>query len=167
MIGASILTKSSRRHTWMLASAILCAFFSAPPTRAAADDDLFQLAINYVLTGKTDPSGKPEIVDRKACVVVLPDPQFKRYVKYYLGRIRPDAARISKTYSGPKGITYVWEVESEGDNVVEYLNPDKSTVAFGVKTTQIALPGDIDQTEKAIRLIFSDYCKKDKPRLPF
>ncbi len=140
--------------------------FSASRINAAAKDDLFQLAVNYVFMGKTDPSDKPEIVDRKSCVVVVLDSQFKRYVKYYLGRMRPDAARISKTYSGPKGITYVWEVDSDGDNVVEYLNPDK-TVAFGQKTAQIALPGEIDQTERAIRLIFSDYCKRDKPKLPF
>jgi hypothetical protein len=37
----------------------------------------------------------------------------------------------------------------------------------GYKTVQISLPGDIDQTRKALHLIFTDYCKPDKPKLPF
>ena len=37
------------------------------------DDDVFQQAVNYVFTGKIDPGAGPEIVDRKSCVVVVPE----------------------------------------------------------------------------------------------
>jgi len=175
MIGLSgyALGFSSSRHprkrTWadaVIWACFICACLAAP-LRAVADDDRFQLAVNYVFTGKTDPSPQPEIVDRTSCVVLLLEPQNKRYVTYYLGRMRADAARITKIYSGPRGISYFWEVESDGENVVEYLGLDKSTVAFGTRTVQIYLPGDIDQTERAINLIFSDYCKKARSKLPF
>ena len=67
-----------------------------------------------------------------------------------------DIARISKRYAGPQ-ILYE----------LEYLNTDKKTVAYGFKSAQISLPGNIDQTEKALKLIFSGHCKSDKPKAPF
>ena len=76
-----------------------------------------------------------------------------------------DGARISKTYSGRQTF-YILEVESN-DVVVENLALDKKTVVTGYKTAQISLPGDIDQTEMALHLIFTDHCKSDKPKSPF
>ncbi len=35
-----------------------------------------------------------------------------------------------------------------------------------IQVCQVPLPGDIDQSEKALRLI-SDRCKAEKPKLPF
>jgi len=29
------------------------------------------------------------------------------------------------------------------------------------------LPGDIDQTRKALSIISTDYCKAEKPKMPF
>src|SRR5947209_15331093 len=68
--------------------------------RAVAEDDVLQLAINYIFTGRIDPSDRPEIVDRKSCTVLVFEPKFQAYVRYYLSRSRLDSARISKTYSG-------------------------------------------------------------------
>jgi len=76
-----------------------------------------------------------------------------------------DSARISKTYSGQQ-ISYVLEIEGD-DIVVEHLNPDKTTVARGFRSAQISLPGNIDQSEKALRCIFADYCRAEKPKSPF
>jgi hypothetical protein len=129
-----------------------------------AEDDVLQLAINYVFTGRIDPRDHPKIVDRKSCTVVVFEPQFQTYVRYYLNRFMLDSARISKTYSGQQ-IFYILEIQGS-DIVVEHLNPDKMTVARGFKSAQISLPGDIDQSEKALRLI-ADHCKADKPKLPF
>src|SRR5271169_377845 len=78
--------------------------------RAAAEDDVFQLAINYVFTGRIDPPDRPEIVDRKSCIVVTFDSRFQTYIRYNLKRFKMDTARISKTYSGQQ-IFYVLEVE--------------------------------------------------------
>jgi hypothetical protein len=158
--------ESHRKFGRSLAVAAAAFFWTIPlPARAAAEDDVFQQAVNYVFTGKIDPSDGPEIVDRKSCVVVVPDPKFKRYARYYLGRFKMDISRISKKYSGPQAY---YELEVEGDDVLlEYLTTDKTTVAYGFKSAHISLPGNIDQTEKALRLIFSDRCKADKPKSPF
>ena len=82
------------------------------------DDDVFQQAVNYVFTGKIDPKAAPEIVDRKSCVVVVPE-KFGGYARYYLTRFKMDDARISNKYSG-REVSY--ELEVAGDDVlVEYL----------------------------------------------
>ena len=132
---------------------------------AAGPDDRFQQAVNYVFTGKLDPPNGPEIVDRKSCVVLVPEPKFNRYARYYLSRFKMDTARISKKYAGSQ---MLYDLEVEGDGVLlEYLKPDKSTVDYGFRSAHISLPGDPDQTEKALALIFSQYCKLEKPRSPF
>ncbi len=162
MAGLAHLNKS----WWPLAVAAVSFLWTAPPQiQAVAEDDLFQLAVNYVFTGSTDPRDPPEIVDRKSCIVVVLDSKFQTYIRYYLSRFRMDSAHISKTYSG-RQIFYVLEVEGD-DIVVEHLNPDKTTVARGFRSAQISLPGNIDQSEKALRLIFADYCRADKPKPPF
>src|SRR6266852_8057120 len=69
-------------------------------SRAAPAEDRFQLAVNYVFTGKIDPVNGPEIVDRKSCVVLVPEPKFNRYARYYLSRFKMDTARVSKKYAG-------------------------------------------------------------------
>jgi hypothetical protein len=135
------------------------------PAGARDENDRFQNAVNYVFTGTIEPKDEPEIVDRKACVVLVPDTKFKRYARYHLGRFKMDLARISKKYSGPQ---ILYELEVEGDEVVlEFVNLDKKTVAYGFKTAHIPLPGSLDQTEKALQIIFSEYCKTDKPKSPF
>jgi hypothetical protein len=133
--------------------------------RAADAEDRFQHAVNYVFTGKVDPPNGPQIVDRKACVVVLAEPKFNRYARYYLSRFKMDAARISKKYAGSQTL---YELEVEGDDaVLEYLKADKTTVDYGFRSAHISLPGDPDQTDKALQLIFSQYCKVERPRNPF
>jgi hypothetical protein len=134
-------------------------------TPALSEADVFQQAVNYVFTGSIDPQDGPEIVDRKSCVIVLRDPKFNRYIRYYLSRFNMDGAIFGKKYSGARPY---YELDVKGDDVViEYLNPDKKTVAQGYRSAQIPLPGDIDQTQKALRIIFTDHCKAEKPKAPF
>jgi hypothetical protein len=134
-------------------------------TPALSEVDVFQQAVNYVFAGNTDPQDGPEIVDRKSCVIVLRDPKYNRYIRYYLNRFNMDEAIFGKKYAGPRPY---YELDVKGDDVViEYLNPDKKTVAQGYRSAQIPLPGDIDQAQKALRIIFADYCKAEKPKAPF
>lgn len=166
MAGLVRSIRSGHRIRLLLAVAAASFSWSLPPqARAAAEDDVFQQAVNYVFTGRIDPRDGPEIVDRKSCVVVVPDPKYKRYARYYLSRFKMDIARISKKYAGPQ-ILYELEVQAD-DILLEYLNADKKTVAYGFKSAQISLPGDIDQTERALKLIFTGHCKSDRPKAPF
>jgi hypothetical protein len=140
-----------RRKIACLALAI-ASFVLTPlsQARAAAEDDVLQQAVNYVFTGSIDPQNGPEIVDRKSCVIVVPEPKFKRYARYHLGRFKMDVSRISKKYSG-HDVSH--ELEVEGDSVLlEFLKSDKTTVDYGFKSAHISLPGNIDRTEKALRL---------------
>jgi hypothetical protein len=166
MAGSAPSSKNGRGIALCLAiaaAAFACSI--APQARAAAEDDVFQQAVNYVFTGRIDPQDAPEIVDRKSCVVVVPDPKYKRYARYYLSRFKMDIARISKKYAGPQ---VLYELEVQGDDVLlEYLSADKRTVAYGFRSAQISLPGNIDQTEKALKIIFAEHCKSDKPKSPF
>jgi hypothetical protein len=140
--------------------AIVC--FQTP---ALSEVDVFQQAVNYVFTGNIDPQDGPEIVDRKSCIVVLRDLKFNRYIRYYLSRFNMDDAIFGKKYSGSRPN---YELDVKGDEVViEYLNLDKKTVIQGYRSAQIPLPGDIDQTQKALRIIFADHCKAEKPKAPF
>jgi len=151
-----------------LAPALLaacCLGLGIAQSHAIGADDRFQQAVNYVFTGKLDPPDPPEIVDRKTCVVLVAEPKFNRYARYYLNRFKMDTARISKKYAGSQTLH---ELEVEGDDVVfEYLKADKRTVDYGFRSTHISLPGDPDQTEKAFALIFSQCCKAERPRSPF
>jgi len=134
-------------------------------TPAAAEADVFQKAVNYVFTGLVDPADGPEIVDRKSCVVVMRDPKFKRYIRYYLTRFNMVTALYAKKYSGSR---VYYELNVKGDDiVVEYLDPGNKSVLQGYRSAQIPLPGDIDQTRKALRIIFTDHCKQEKPQTPF
>ena len=127
---------------------------------ALAEDDPLQKAVNYLFTGRNDPQDAPEILDRKSCVVVVPLPKSKQSIRYYLGRFKMDTAFINKTYAGSETI-YSLDVKG-AEVIVEYLNPGKSTVLHGHKSAQISLPGDIDQTNKALALIAS-LCRNSKP----
>ena len=60
--------------------------------RALTEDDPLQKAVNYLFTGRNDPQDAPEILDRKSCVVVVPDSKSKQTIRYYLGRFRMDTA---------------------------------------------------------------------------
>lgn len=131
----------------------------------AGEEDLFQQAVNYVFTGRIDPKTPPKIVDRKACVVERRDPKFNRYIRYYLRRIKMSDALYDKRYSGRR---VFYQLNVKGDDVViEYLDADRKTVTTAYRSAQIALPGDIDSTRKALAIIFRDYCKPEPRRVPF
>lgn len=147
-----------------LAAAAIAAGTVCVPSRAQAEADRFQQAVNYVFTGQVDPQSAPDIVNRNGCVVVVPDPKFKRYIRYYLGRFRMDDALFDKRYAGSR-VDYVLNVKGD-DIILEYLNPDKQTVAQSYRSAQIPLPGDIDQTQKAFRII-TDRCTPKKSNAPF
>ena len=136
-------------------------------TRAMTEDDVFQQAINYIFTGRIDPdlNRRPEIVDRDACVVVVPGRNFSGYTKYYLKRFKMGVSRISKRYAGRR---VFYRLEVEGDDIIFVsLEMDKKTVKFGLRSAYIPLPGNIDQAKKALKLVFSKYCKLDKPESIF
>ncbi len=130
------------------------------PTRAFSESEKLRQAITYVFTGSIEPHDTIEIVDPKLCVVTVSEPDRNRSVRYYLSRFNPDTFRFEKRYVG-RTPTYQLYVEGDED-VVEFLNPDK-TVSHGHRTARFALPGDIDQSERALRVI-ADECKPDKPK---
>jgi hypothetical protein len=165
MTGLALLNKSGHKFRLSLAIAVASFLWTITlQTRAVPEDDVFQQAVNYLFTGKIDPGAGPEIVDRKSCVVVVPE-KFGGYARYYLTRFKMDDARISNKYSG-REVSY--ELEVAGDDIlVEYLKIDKTTVDYGFKSAHISLPGNIDQIKRALQLIFSEYCKADKPKSPF
>jgi hypothetical protein len=132
---------------------------------AEEPDQLFVQAVNYLFTGRINPPDGPEIIDTSSCIVLVPEPKFNRYARYYLNRIKLDTARISKKYAGAQ-VTYEWEVEGD-DIIFEYLKPDKKTVDYGFRSAHIPLPGNVDQTERAIALIYSKYCKQENSKPPF
>jgi hypothetical protein len=134
------------------------------PTQAGVRDELLQKAFNYVFTGTIDPKDAPDVVDLAACAVVVPDPRYPRFIRYYFGRIRPDNSRITKDYAGRQTF---YKLEIESDNVViEYLTADKTGVTQAFRSAQINLPGDIEQTQKALKVI-ADRCKGDGSKSPF
>lgn len=148
-----------------LAGVFLAVVGWASPAPSAAADDLFQKAVDYVFTGTTEPTEGPEIADRAACVVVVPDTRFKRFARYYLRRFKMDASSIVQKYSGSHPY---YELDVGGDGVIlEYLGPDKASVTQSYKSAQISLPGNIDDTRKALQIIFSDFCKVEKPKTTF
>ena len=166
MTGLALWTRSGPR-VWLSLAIAAASFLALVPlqTRAMSEDDVFQQAVNYIFTGRIDPKDRPEIVDPKACIVVLPEPDLNRYAKYYLNRFKMDVSRISKKYAG-RQVLYELEVEGD-DTILEYLKADKKTVNFGFKSAHIALPGNIERTEKALHLVFDGHCKADQPKSPF
>jgi hypothetical protein len=152
----------SIRWGWLVCIAMLAATGSSD--RGAAQDAALQQAVNYVFTGRVDPPVAPEITDRNACIVVLPDRRNNRHVRYYLKRFNVDSAWFSKRYSG-RDVLYTLEVEGP-DTIVEYLTADKSRVSYGFKSTNIPLTGDVDLTKKALERIAS-LCPPERPKAPF
>jgi hypothetical protein len=143
-----------------LARGVVVFLWIVPLQILALEDDPLQKAVNYLFTGRNDPQDAPEILDRKSCVVVVSDPKSKQSIRYYLGRFKMDTAFINKTYAGSETI-YNLDVKG-AEVIVEYLDIGKSTVLHGHKSAQISLPGDIDQTNKALALIAS-LCRNSKP----
>ena len=163
MTGSALGEASRRGMAWWLAAAIVLSIIPATATRAA-ESDLFQEAVNFVFTGRIDPPDGPEIVDRKGCVVIVPDPRNNRYARYHLGRFKMDSARYNKRYSGASAL---YDLDVQGDDVIlEYLAPDKKTVNQAYKTAQVSLPGNFEQTQKALQII-SQSCKAESPKAPF
>ena len=152
------------RNSTVAALVLFLAAFAFGGWQARAADDLFQSAVNYVFTGRVDPANGPEIVDRKNCVVVIPDLRNKRYARFHLGRFKLDVARFNKRYSGSRTL-YDLDVQGE-DTILDYLAADKTTVMQSYKTAQIALPGDFDATQRALKII-SDNCKPERLEAPF
>jgi hypothetical protein len=164
---AGLAPGNERGHTigWFLAPAVISVLFTVLQAPAPAETSVFQQALNYVFTGKIDPQSGPEIADRNSCVIVLHDPKYDRYIRYYFNRFKMDDVSFNKKYSGSR---VYYEMDIKGDDVViEYLNPDKKTVLQGYRSAQIPLPGDIDQTRKALGIIFADRCAAEKPKAPF
>ena len=153
-------------HKIALSLAVVAFFlWTVAVQNIAMVDDAFQRAVSYVFTGKIDPKDGPEIVDRESCIAVVPEPKFNRYARYYLYRFKMGIARITKKYAGRQ---VLYQLEVEGDDVIlEYLKADNTTVDYGFKFAHISLPGNIDHTEKAIQLIFAEYCTPDKLKPPF
>ena len=119
---------------------------------------------HYVFTGKIDPRDAPEIVDQASCVVVIPDPKYPRFIRYYFGQITPENSRITKDYVGRKTL---YKLAIESDNVViENLSADNATTVQAFESAQTDLPGDIDQTQKALKVI-TDRCKGQGSKSPF
>ena len=165
---AGVVPRNERGDTVgrSLAAAVISGFgLALLQTPAPAETSVFQQALNYVFTGRIDPQNGPEIVDQKSCVIVLRDPKYDRYIRYYLSRFKIDDASFDKTYSGSR-VSYEMGVKGD-DVVIEYLNADKKTVLQGYRSAQIPLPGDIDQTRKALDIIFAGHCKAEKPKVPF
>ena len=145
--------KNDRARRCLAAGVAVFLWIVSPQIRALAEDDPLQKAVNYLFTGRNNPQDAPEILDRKLCVVVVSDPKSKQSIRYYLGRFRIDNAFINKTYAGSET---VYNLDVKGAEViVEYLDLDKSRVLHGHKSAQISLPGDIDQTNRALALIAS------------
>jgi hypothetical protein len=160
------LNESGRVTGWpaaVAAASVLGALSLHTPALGAAS--VFQQAVNFVFTGKLDPKNGPEIVDQKACIVVMPDPKFKRYIRYYMSRFKMDDALYTKKYSGRRAY---YELSVKGDDIVlEYLSADKNEVMQGYRSANIRLPGDIDQTRRALAVIYKDRCKPEQPKTPF
>jgi hypothetical protein len=148
----------------LVAAALAAAAALFTSAVASSEADRFQQAVNYVFTGRIDPPEAPEIVDRDACVVVVRDIKYSRYARYYLGRFRMDDALFDKRYSGSR-VNYVLDVKGD-DVILEYLSSDKRTVAQSYRSAQVSLPGDIDQTRKALQIV-EDHCKAKKSNAPF
>jgi hypothetical protein len=166
MAGLTLPNESGHAIRWLLAVAAVSTFGTVSlQTLALAEAPVFQQALNYVFTGKVDPQNGPEIEDKKSCVILLRDANFNRYVRYYLSRFKMEDALFIKKYSGSR---VYYELNVKGDEVVvEYLNLDKKTVIQGYRSAQISLPGDIDQTQKALHIVFTNQCQPEKPTTPF
>ena len=156
--------KNDRVRRCLAGGVVVFLWIVPPQIRALAEDDPLQKAVNYLFTGRNDPQDAPEILDRKSCVVVVPDPKSKQSIRYYLGRFRMDTAFINKTYAGSETI-YSLDIKG-AEVIVEYLDLGKSTVLHGHKSAQISLPGDIDQTNKTLALIAS-LCTNGKTKGQF
>lgn len=148
------------RHVRAVTAAAAVAWLPVFSPPALAGDEVLLQAINYVFTGRIDPENGPEMVERNGCVVAIADPRSNRTTRYYLGRFRLDAPRFEKVYAGRMPN---YRLVAEGDDdVVEFLNADR-TVTHGHRTVQIPLPGDFDQSQRALRLI-AEQCKPQKPK---
>jgi hypothetical protein len=162
----SVASIERGRTRTLLAVVLIVVIWTVSLQQVAANEtDLFQEAVNYVFTGMTDPSDVPEIVDRRSCIVLMRDPKYKRYIRYHLKRFKMDTANFSKIYAGSRTL---YSLEVAGDDVIlEYLDMDKTTVSQAYKSAQIPLPGNFDQTQKALKIIFTNYCKADQLETPF
>lgn len=161
------MTRLAKRYGATISAAVAAAIALLPVwlPQARAEADVLQQAINYVFTGEIASQKNLEIVDRKACIVQLTDPDSKRSTRYYLSRFNMDTARYEKLYSG-RAPSYRIYIEGD-DDVVEFLNPDM-TVSHAHRSARFPLPGNIDRSQRALQLI-AEKCKDEEPtkKLPF
>lgn len=159
------MTGLAKRYGSPICAAVAAAIAWLPiSSHAGAETDVLEQAINYVFTGEIAPQKDLEIVDRNACIVQLTDPDSKRATRYYLSRFKMDTARYEKIYSG-RLPSYRLYVEGD-DDVVEFLNPDM-TVSHAHRSARFPLPGNIDRSQRALRLI-AEKCKHEATKeLPF
>src|SRR5262245_2713888 len=112
--------------------AIVSGFCMLALQTSVAAADLLQQAVNYVFTGKINPQVGPEIGDREACIIVMRNPKFERFIRYHFAKFKMDIARITKKYAGAQTL---YELDVQGDSpVIEYLGMDKTTVVQGYKS---------------------------------
>jgi hypothetical protein len=139
---------------------------AAAVAATAATPDLFQQAVAYVFTGRVDPPDPVEIVDRKACIVIVADVRFKRLTRYYLAHFDMDHARFNTRYSGTRAY---YELDVRGDDVIlDYLDPTTRAVLQSYRSAQIALPGGLEQTRRALDVVFAaSNCKASELKTPF
>ena len=112
MTGLAFRKRSGHKIRLSLAIAVASFPWTVPlQTRAIIEDDVFQQAINYVFTGRIDPKDRPEILNKKSCIVVIPEPNLNRYARYYLNRFKMDVSRISKNMPAGRCLTnWKWKV---------------------------------------------------------
>jgi hypothetical protein len=76
-----------------------------------------------------------------------------------------DVARITTKYAGTRTLH---DLEVAGDDIiVEYLRLDKKTIDYGLRSAHIPLPGSLDVTEKAFKIVFDEHCTAKKSESPF
>ncbi len=127
---------------------------------ASAETDRLRQAITYIFTGSIEPQENIEVADGTPCVVIVSEPDRNRISRYHLRRFKPETFRFEQRYVG-RTPTYQLYVEGDED-VIEFLSSDRS-VSHSHRTARFALPGDIDQSRRALRLI-SEQCKPEKPK---
>jgi hypothetical protein len=163
MTGLGLGDGSRYRMAWRFGAAVALTM-GLTVSGQVADNDVFRQAVNYVFTGQVDPSDAPDIVDRKGCVVVVPDPKNNRFARYHLGRFKMDGASYDKRYSGARTF---YDLDVRGDDIIlEYLSSDKTKINQAFRSAQISLPGNIDQSQRALQII-AESCRSETPKAPF
>jgi hypothetical protein len=154
----------SRKHIHAACGMVLLMVSVA--TISAAEDDIFQQAINYVFLGNV--KGEPFLgiriisADKNTCAVVQEEMigSNSGYVvvqnKFFLKKI---TAMEFKPFTPHAALAI------EGDEtIVERIDSNRRVTNF--KHWQIPLPGNVERSRRAVNRVFSEYCMPEK-RMPF